>query len=490
MDTQGTTAHLDAVAHEVVGHSPHLLRLAVEQRYIVGVGHGEGMVCGHESLFLVAPFEEGEIDDPQTFELILVAQSQPVAHLQTEGAQLYACLVGIVAGEDEHEVAVVGPCGLSYFLPHFGSIELVDARFHRSILVELHIDQSLGTHLRPFDEIGELVELFARIVGASRHTDAPDIFRLVEDGEGAGALELGHEFDELHTEAKVGFVGAVSAHGLMPRHLLEFFGQLHIEHLLEKMACHILEEHDDILLVDERHLAVDLCELRLSVGPEVFVAEALGDLEITVEATDHEQLLQRLRALRQGVELSRVHARGHYEVASPLGCRPDEYGCFHFDEVACVEEVAYEDGHAMPEFQVFPHGVSPEVEVPVFHAYVVATIGIVFDGEGRSGALAEHIEFADDDLDIARGYVFVFALPFAHLSDSLDAVFTSELVGAFAQFSIDSLVEHQLRDTIPVTQVDESHSTHLPGALYPSGECHHLAHIREPQFSTRFCPVH
>ena len=76
---------------------------------------------------------------------------------------------------------------------------------------------------------------------------------------------------------------------------------------LEQIFCHLLEEADDVVLLHEAHLAVNLRELRLTVGAQVFVAEALGYLEVAVDAGYHEQLLQRLRALRQGVELTRIH---------------------------------------------------------------------------------------------------------------------------------------------------------------------------------------
>ena len=76
---------------------------------------------------------------------------------------------------------------------------------------------------------------------------------------------------------------------------------------LEQMFCQAFEHVDDVFLFDERHLAVDLCELRLTVSAEVFIAEAAHDLEVTVEACHHEELLELLRRLRESVELARVH---------------------------------------------------------------------------------------------------------------------------------------------------------------------------------------
>src|SRR5262249_32142211 len=64
------------------------------------------------------------------------------------------------------------------------------------------------------------------------------------------------------------------------------------------------------------HLQIDLRELRLAVGTEIFVAEAAHDLEILVEAGDHQDLLEQLRRLRQRVKLAGINSAGDQVVAS------------------------------------------------------------------------------------------------------------------------------------------------------------------------------
>ncbi len=49
-----------------------------------------------------------------------------------------------------------------------------------------------------------------------------------------------------------------------------------------------LDDRHDVLALDEGHLQVELGELRLAVGAQVFVAEAAGDLEVALEAGDHQ----------------------------------------------------------------------------------------------------------------------------------------------------------------------------------------------------------
>ena len=237
-------------------------------------------------------------------------------------------------------------------------------------------------------EVGELVELFACVACTSWRAYSSDVFSVVEHGELSCAFQLVHQFHEFHSESEVRLVASEASHCFVPCHLLQLCRQFHSAHFFKDVACHILEEVDYIVLVYERHLAVYLCEFGLSVGSEVFVAEAFRYLEVSVESAHHEQLLQCLRALWQGVELSWVHSRGHDEVACSLRCASDEYRGLHFDEVLAVEEVSYEYGHAVAQFEVVAHAWSSEVEIAVFHSDVVSTVGIVLDCERRCCALA------------------------------------------------------------------------------------------------------
>ena len=58
----------------------------IQQGDVIGIGHCKRMVGSHQPLFLIAPFEQREIDDPQTLENIFVAQSETATHLKAERA--------------------------------------------------------------------------------------------------------------------------------------------------------------------------------------------------------------------------------------------------------------------------------------------------------------------------------------------------------------------------------------------------------------------
>ena len=85
------------------------------------------------------------------------------------------------------------------------------------------------------------------------------------------------------------------------------------------MAHQPLKHNENVFLLHKRHFAVDLGKFGLAVGAEVFVAEALHNLEIPVEPRHHQQLLEGLGRLRQGVKLAGVHAAWYHKIPRAFG---------------------------------------------------------------------------------------------------------------------------------------------------------------------------
>ena len=178
-----------------------------------------------------------------------------------------------------------------------------------------------------------MVELLARIAGTSFCTDTADVFCFIENTETSRIFEHVHQFNKLHAETHVGLVGTETTHGFAPRQAQEGgIAQVVSADFLKEMFGHLFKERDDVVLLNERHLAVDLRELRLAIGTQVFITKALDNLEIAVHSRNHQELLQRLRALGQRVELTGIHAGRHDEVACAFGSGPDKNWRFYLQE--------------------------------------------------------------------------------------------------------------------------------------------------------------
>ena len=259
--------------------------------------------------------------------------------------------------------------------------------------------------------------------------------RVVHDRESAIEGEV-LQLDKFHAEASIGFVATIQAHGIGPSHAGEGLSEVDVLDIFENMLNKSFEHLKHVFLLNERHLAVNLCELGLTVGAEVFVAETFDNLEITVEPADHKKLLECLRRLRKSVELTGVHARRHNEVASTFGGGLDEYGSLNFEEALGVEVTANLESHAVAQFKIAPDARTSQVEVPVFHTEVVATVGLVLDGERRNLTLVQYLEGRSDNLDIACGHVGIFIVTLLDGACDLNHKFASELICRIAKGSI------------------------------------------------------
>ena len=59
---------------------------------------------GIKALIFFVPFEQREIDNPEALEFVFVAQTKLISHLQTQFAELLACLVYLVSAEDQQQI--------------------------------------------------------------------------------------------------------------------------------------------------------------------------------------------------------------------------------------------------------------------------------------------------------------------------------------------------------------------------------------------------
>ncbi len=130
----------------------------------------------------------------------------------------------------------------------------------------------------------------------------------------------------------------------------------------------LLDDSEDRFAAREAHLEVDLGELELPVGALILIAETAGDLEVAIEAADHEDLLEDLRRLRQRVELARVDAAGNEKIAGALGRGLCEDGRLDFEESLRTEALADCARDFMTQPEVALHLDATQVDVAVFQA--------------------------------------------------------------------------------------------------------------------------
>ena len=492
VDTYGAAAEFGAVEDKVVGIGAHLLEIllfvGVVEFEMLRLRRGERMVHCIEAAVLLAPFEEREVHNPERGEVERIAQAEAVAHLDAEHAQ-HGLRLSLLAAEQEHEVSGLCAGCLADGLQLLRGVELVHRGLEAAVGIAFYIYEALGAHLRTLHPFGEGVDLLAGVLGAARCGYGADVRAAVEDAEALSVHEFRHLVN-LHSEAYVRLVGAVEVHSVVPAHARDRIGYLHIENLLEEGAHHSLEGVQHVLLLHEAHLAVDLGEFRLAVGPEVLVAEAAHYLEVAVVAGHHQQLLEGLRGLRQGVEGARVHPGRHHEVTRSLRSGLYEIRSLDFHEILGVEIVAYLVGNVVAQLEGPLQRGASEVQVAVLCTQVLAAVAVLLDGERRGHRPVEYFYGLEGYLDVARRDLAVLVLPFHYGAGGLYHKLPAQRGCAFLESGVCRALDHELGDSIAVAQVNECHSSQFAGLLYPAGQGHLAAGVFNAEFSASVCSVH
>lgn len=153
---------------------------------------------------------------------------------------------------------------------------------------------------------------------------------------------VGH-FDKLQMNAKVGLVGTVLSHGVVPLHDRERVLEVDVEDFLKDRADEFFHQGADFIHVEEGRFNIDLREFRLAVGSKIFVSETLDNLIVTVKTGNHQKLLEELRRLRQSEEATVLNAGRHEIVASAFRRGARQHRRFDVDEAVLVEELT--EGH-------------------------------------------------------------------------------------------------------------------------------------------------
>ena len=164
-----------------------------------------------------------------------------------------------------------------------------------------------------------------------------------------------------------------------------------------------LTNAEHLVLADEGRLDVELGELELAVRAQILVAHAPGELVITVDPADHEQLLGDLWALGQHVERAALQAGRDRELTRALGGRRPEQRRLDLDEALALHGPAQSAVHLGAQPQVALHPLGSEVQVAIAKTDRLVGIGAPVQRERRSLRCGEDLHDALPELHFAGG---------------------------------------------------------------------------------------
>ncbi|MNF90154.1 hypothetical protein D3C84_727080 [compost metagenome] len=254
------------------------------------------------------------------------------------------------------------------------------------------------------------------------------------------------------------------------------FVEFQVQHFLEQLADHVLGNAHDVAFIEEAGLDVDLGEFRLAIGAQVFVAEALGDLVVAIEAGHHQQLLEQLGRLRQGEEAAGVGTARHQVVAGAFRGGAGQDRGLDIKEAVLVQVATDAAGDAGAQLQLGRHFRTAQVDEAIAQTGFLAHVGVLVQRERRGLGLVQHFQLVAQHLDAARGHVRIdrTGRALAHLADDLHDVFAAHAVGTGeGLFAI--RVEHHLGQAFAVTDIEENDPAVVTATVYPTAEGDFLA---------------
>ena len=270
-----------AVQNKIVALRTHFPWCGFELVQVLIDNASERVLRADPGLFRLAPFEQRKAGDPEKPPLRLVGQIERFAELQTQLSRDersgFRAFDLFLRGNTNNEVAGLCSASLAKFVYIFCTDHFLNRR--RQAL-RRHFYEIRAACFQRFRFLGQVVELLARIARRARR-------RQREDAAFDLQLLLGlirkavRYFVEFHAEAQVGLVAAVFANHVFVQHVRKRGG--HFDSRDGAGAHHDrFNDMKNIFLARERHLQVELREFRLAVGAQIFVAETLHDLKVSV----------------------------------------------------------------------------------------------------------------------------------------------------------------------------------------------------------------
>ncbi len=227
-------------------------------------------------------------------------------------------------------------------------------------------------------------------------------------------------------------------------------------------------------------------ELWLAVSPQVLVAETAGDLEILLEASHHQQLLELLRRLGQSVEAAGVDPAGHQVVPCPFGSALDQNRGLDLDEAALIQEITDKLDHPVAENDVSLHTLAAQVEIPIFETQGLVNFLFFVDVERWRLGRVEYPRLGGQHLDLAGGHVWIFQTlrPETDRTPELKHILRADFDGHSMGLGRGFRVKDNLGDPLPVPQIKEDQAPVITPSVHPTSQSYLLSLVFGPQFAT------
>src|SRR5260370_510927 len=490
VDTTPDRAELVFIKHDVIAFGANLAapRLVLQFVQVFFNNTGEGMLGTDPGFVGLTPLEERKAGEPKKFPLRFVDHAERFAKLQTQLSgderSSFRAFDLFLGGNGDDEVAGFRAARFRKFFHILSANQFLD---RRSYTVCRHFYKVRATRVQRLGPFCQFVQLFARIACRTGRRERKDAAFDLQFLPGIFRKAVRH-IVKLHAKAQVRLVAAVFSNGIPVEHVRK--RRLGLDSRDGASAHHDVFDHvKNIFLPREGHLQIELRELELAVSALIFVAEALPDLEVFVQPSDHQDLLENLRRLRERVKLPVMNAAGHQKIARALRSRAREHRRFHFEEAHLVHDLANFQNNLVTQREVPVRLTPTQIEIAETQSRLFRSVDFVFDWKRRRLRVVQNVQlrrsqFAFPACQVRIGFVALKDLRF-HGDDE----FTARLFGFSVRRGLRLFVEDHLHDAGTVTHIKKEQIAEVAPPRHPAHHNSIAPFVLCAQFATVVCAL-
>ena len=192
------------VGHHVIGLGARPRRVGRQQRDVLVLGRGKGMMLGGIALLFLAPLEQRKVENPAKAEHVAVEQAKPLRHLEAQLPQRLGNDVGLV-GDNQDQVArlAAARARMSSTSASVRLLVICERRPSSRTAIRTAALPLVPTRASSTSFVERCRQVGAQL-GASMALPARRQPRLVEHGTEAGQPRP--QVDQLHAKVDVGLV--------------------------------------------------------------------------------------------------------------------------------------------------------------------------------------------------------------------------------------------------------------------------------------------
>ncbi len=184
-----------------------------------------------------------------------------------------------------------------------------------------------------------------------------------------------------------------------------------------------------------------------------------------------------------------MNAARHQTIARAFRRRARQHRRLNFEKAEFVERLANFENHAMPQLDIAVQPRPAQIEIAVAQARLLARRHFVFDLKRRRLRIVQNVQPRGHHFHFARRNFRIRLLPPNHAPFHGHHEFRAQLFGLRVRLGMQLLVEHDLRDSGAVAQINKNQLPQIAPPVHPAHQHDVLLRVRRAQLAAIFCPL-